>query len=688
MLAIAIGLELVAARLGPADALPDLLQLRPLVKAMREPWTIVVGPVVLVLGAIFLQSAYLNLFTGINYADGQAFYLARSIRYLQDGNLSTYSTVNDFLPHLHQTISAYLLLFFGSDMAILLLTVLFGGFVCLTLFDLSRLTNVPVSLSLLAGLSPLCATIVSLHLSTTNFDVHTALLILLAIYFLVLFLRTALQRNLLLAACATSLALSIKPTFWFAAPGLLILWLAALVVVARMKGVRALARVVALAGLIVVVGGIYILRNVWTHGFLITPSSMGYGLAAPTVREIFDLLFFNVVASTTTLLTPNLFLTPERRLEIINIFRIVNESVGITLPNERIFAHIDRSWSHVFDHFETPFNSDKAGFGTIVPLLIAPSAIFVVADALRRRTLFTIPGYLLLFAALYLATLALSLTYSADHVRYLIEMVIPLLVLVPVLIARLPVVPGLIYLAVAASLMVTDAYQAYWQNDQRPPDRVMSTPRDDQYATFVAPDRFPYYDGARLLDRKYPVDQWPELFLLKPSLDAVVIEYPFLGPSGRRRLTYWVGDLGQPRPSWPGPLLVLDPRLAEQLGTRFADQIVLDRLSSSVWVGLPLDRLRVLWQVDQSDGLAPPIVRIGARVAPGQYRRPEFRFMAIRPEGGDTPRLIRDFSADPTLMLQWSDIVPVLDLQVEVREAGSDRVQERVLVPQRIMYLP
>src|SRR5262249_21920186 len=160
---------------------------------------IVVLPAGLVLGAIFVQSAYLDLFTGINHSDGQAFYLARSIRYLQDGNLSTYSTVNDYLPHLHQTISAYLLLFFRSESAIVLLSPLFGAFVCLAVFDMSRLTHQPVSLSLLAGLSPLCVTIVSLHLGTSNFDVHTALLVLLSIYFLFLYLRTSLQRNLLVA---------------------------------------------------------------------------------------------------------------------------------------------------------------------------------------------------------------------------------------------------------------------------------------------------------------------------------------------------------------------------------------------------------------------------------------------------------------------------------------------------------
>jgi hypothetical protein len=694
MLALAVGLQVVAERWhghNPRGQQADLLCVVPLSQALREPWAVVVVPLALVFGALFAQSAYLNLFTGINHTDGQTFYMARSIRYLQGGTLAAYGSPVDFLPHFHQTVSAYLLLFFGAESSILLLSSLFGGAVCLALFDLSRLLRFPVSLALLAGLSPLSVTIFSLHLGTSNFDVHMALFLLLVIYFLVVGMRTSQTRYLLLAASATSLALATKLTFWFAAPGLAMLWAAVVMVLARRRGLRGVAPAMMIAALIVVLGGLHFLRNARYQGFLITPNLPEYGQSNPTtLRERFDVTAFNLLASTTTLLTPVILAkeTENEQFAAVGAFQAINESLGISLPNPLIFTHPDRSWADVFDHFRLPFHSDKAGFGTIIPFVVAPSALFVVVDGLRRRRLLTLPTYLVCFALFYLLTLGLTLKYAADHVRYLIEMVVPLLALVPAVLARLPIAAGLVYLAVAGGFMAKDAYQAYRYSDLRPPSRVMLVPREIQYPAFNAVTRYADFEGARVLDQRYPVDAWPELFLLRREQNrGEYFEYPYLDVAGRRRLTGWATDLEQARPSWPGPMLVVDPVLAQILNTRFPGQVVLDRLSSSAWVGLPLDRLRVLWRVEVPEATDPIVVRIGARVDPERYRRPEFRFTAVHSQGGEAPTVFRDFSPDPTYPLPWGALSPVFDLQVEVREAGTTSVQELARVPQRIMFV-
>jgi len=685
----AAGLQFAASRRSAAlaPARPASLGLLPLRHALHEPWTIVVGPVALVLGILFAQSVYLNLFTGINHTDAQQFYMARSVRYLQDGTLSAYSTINDFLPHFHQTISAYVLLFFQSESAILLLSSLFGGMTALVLFDLSRLIRPPVSLSVLVGVSPMAVTIFNLHLGTSNFDIHTGVFLLTVIYFLLLLLRTGRLPYLILAAGAVALALATKLTFWFAAPPLLILWIAALVVVLRRRGLRTAATWAALAALIVALGGVHYARNAWTQGFLITPNLPEYGQSSPTTpRDRFDVTAFHFLASSTAILTPSILVDDYGRVALVEAFKSSLESIGIRLPNPTIFTYPERSWNDVFDHLRTPFHNDKAGFGAIVPLVVAPAALFVVVEGLRRRTFLTLPHYVVLFAALYLLTLSYALKYAADHVRYQIEMVAPLLILVPVVIARLPVAAGLLYLAIVGGFMVTDAYQAHTRNAVRPPDEVMAVPRDLQYATFVAPQRMGYYTGARVLNLKYPVEHWPEVFLLRQALNrGQFFEYPFLDTEGRRRLPSWATDLQQPRPAWPGPLLVTDQGLAETLQARFADQLALDRLSDLVWVALPLDRLRLLWSVMTPDGVSMPLIRVEARVSGEQYQRPEYRFTAVRSASGEHFSEFRAFSEDPTYALPRNTLSPVLDMQVEVREAGQQEAAEQARVPMASM---
>jgi len=687
LVGLAALLQVVEARACTDGPHAAPLDVPPLSGALQEPWSLVVGPVALTLGPLFVQSAYLTAFTGINHTDGQWYYMARSVRYLQDGTVWKYATANDMLPHFHQTVSAYALLVYGSEAAILLLSTLFGAVACVAVFELSRLAGAPASLALLAGLSPSAVPIFSLHLGTGNFDVHTALFIVLSIYLLALAIRTGQHRYLPAAACATSLAAATKLTFWFAAPGLGILWLAAVVVFARRDGPRALARPLALATVVVLFGGLHVARTFLVYDLareLDTPAHGQVSLANPA--DVFQLIAFNGLATTTTLLTPDILVT-DRMIPIVeDTFRRLNERLGIRLPNGTIFYYDDRSWQEVFDHLHTPFLSDKAGFGAVVPLAVAPAALLVLFDALRRRRFFTLYTYVLAFAALYLLGLSVSLKYAPEHVRYLIEMVLPLLILVPVVAARLPVAVGMVYLAIVSAFMLGDAYLAYRENEQRPPDRVTTVPRQEQYATFVSPERFGYYEAGRALNRKYPVEEWPEIFLFKEGWFVPVrFEYPFMDPTARRRLTYWLGDLHRERPDWPGPFLVLTPDVAEVLRTRFAEQIALDRLSDTVWLALPRDRLRVIWDVRTPSGVRPTMVRLEAIVASGQYRQPEFRFETVDTRNGRPLEVLRDFSPDPTATLSSSALSRVLEIRVAVREAGQRDVRERVAIPERRM---
>ena len=687
LVTLGVVLTIVADRDRAVTPTDDLLGLPPLSQALKEPWAVVVGPMALILGLLFVQSIYLNAFTGINHTDGQWFYMARSVRYLQDGNLTSYSTINDFLPHLHQTISAYLLLFTGSESSIVMLSAVFGAFACLAIFELARLGGAPGSLALLAGLSPLAVSIFSLHLGTSNFNLHTGFFLLVSIYSLLLASRTRQTRYLLLAAAGTSLALAMKLTFWFAAPGLGILWIVALVVLLRSRCPREVAQAIAVAALIVLLGGLHFLRNVWTQGFLIRPNLPEYGDSADlTARDRLDLLNFNVLATATTLVTPAIFVGDRLQPLVEDTFRRVNQRLGISLPNGKLYYYADRSWNDVFDHYRMPYLSDKAGFGAIVPLAIVPAVLVVLLDVVRRRAVFTIQGYVVLFAVLYVVSMGMVLKYAPDHVRYLIEMLLPLLILLPMVLTRLPVRVSMVYLALVAGFMLSDAYLAYRWNEQRPPDRVTTVPIREQYATFVSPERFDYVEAARVLNWKYPADEWPELFLLKTeSIVPVLLEYPFLDPAARRRLTYWFGDLSQNRPAWPGLFLVLTPDTAAVLTSQFADQVTLDPLSDSVWLGVPRDRLRVMWRVDSPDEGGPSAVVLEAIVASEQYRQPEYRFVTVDSRNGRQIEVLRDYSPDARLVIPSSRLSPILEVRVDAREAGSRAVGERATVPERRM---
>ena len=279
-----------------------------------------------------------------------------------------------------------------------------------------------MSLSLLAAISPLSIPIFSVHLGTSNFDIHTAVFIMLSMYWLTIFMRSARARYLFMAALATALALAIKLTFWFAAPGLLVLWMAALVVLKRARCWRSTVRALVIASLVISLGGAQFARNAAHAGLSPLAGNPEYGVSdSAKLEDVGRVFTFNTLATMTTLMTPEILVKGSMKTTVPDTFRRVAQRLGIELPDARIFYNPERSWGDIFDHLRLPYDSDKAGLGAVVPLVVVPAIGLVLVDSLRRRTIFTIRNYVVVYAFLYLCALSVSLRYSADHVRYLIE---------------------------------------------------------------------------------------------------------------------------------------------------------------------------------------------------------------------------------------------------------------------------
>jgi hypothetical protein len=126
--------------------------------------------------------------------------------------------------------------------------------------------------------------------------------------------------------------------------------------------------------------------------------------------------------------------------------------------------------------------------------------------------------------------------------------------------------------------------------------------------------------------------------------------------------------------------LVDSVAVAEQLQTRFPDQLVLDRLSGSIWIALPRDRLRLLWYESLPRGREPETVQLEAVVEPGRYAQPEYRFTVVTALGGNLVEELRGFSDDPHAQVPMAKLARSLEIQAEVRETGSGRVADAVRV--------
>ena len=76
--------------------------------------------------------------------------------------------------------------------------------------------------------------------------------------------------------------------------------------------------------------------------------------------------------------------------------------------------------------------------------------------------------------------------------------------------------------------------------------------------------------------------------------------------------------------------------------------MVPDRLSTSAWLLLPNDRLRVRMTIVQESASADQILKLEASAPSGSYRNPHFGYFLL--DGGNTIRLQR-FGPETTLSI-------------------------------------
>jgi hypothetical protein len=251
--------------------------------------------------------------------------------------------------------------------------------------------------------------------------------------------------------------------------------------------------------------------------------------------------------------------------------------------------------------------------------------------------------------------------------------VIALAVIAPAWIALLPRVAHGPLVVAFALLLIPEMSDVIQNSRWMPPDRVMQTARIDQVYLFAgaAPA-----DAARLLDRKYPPSELPEILIHdEGSGHPSFPDYTFLGPTLQRRTQYWV-----PRPGAvpPEPFLTFDSTLAGQL---VAAGMLPDRLSASLWLLLPNDRLRVRMTLVQEDAAAEQVLKLEASTAPGSYKVPSFGFFLL--DGGNTIRLQR-FGPESTLSIPLNEARKGA-LRIEVRDGEQGRTAERVVISKAVL---
>jgi hypothetical protein len=633
---------------------------------------VILALVALHLGVVFL----LTLSTGINITDSLEAYLPRSVRYLQNGTFSIYDTYYDFMPGFHQTLVAMQLLFLRADVLVVPMSFLIGLATSVGIFAFSRSLGWPGALPLAAACLPWMMPELLLHASAPNFDILIGLWLLLALYFLRRGYAASSPRWLAAAALATGLALATKPTFWFAAPVLGLCWLATLLRALRRRPLRRTMGLVLVATVLVVsIGTPFIARNVLVQGTLLGPPHYQKAIVGEmSLPDRLSLLAFNSLALGYQLVTPPSLMSREAALALNNRFAELAQSLGFRLPDDRLTSL--PNWSDVIRHAMPGhrYDSNHASFGAAFVLIVLPSMLAL--PLLRRRLGPRWPFMVALvgFGVGYFLVYALLYRYITASIRFLVEPMIVLAVIAPAWIALLPRGAHGPILAAFALLLIPEMSDVIQNSRWMPPDRVMQTARIDQIYAF---NGVPLPDAARMLDRKYPPSELPEILIHDQGTGGPSFpDYTFLGPTLQRRTRYWVpGSSALP----PGPLLTLDRDLANEL---VAAGMLPDRLGANAWLLLPNDRLRVRLSLVHGGTTDDQLLKLEASVAPGAYRSPSFGFSQLH--GSSTVVQLRGFGPEPTLIL------PVLEahngpIRVEVRDGERGRTAERVTISRAVL---
>ncbi|MCC6175091.1 MAG: hypothetical protein IT305_07290 [Chloroflexi bacterium] len=647
-----------------------------------------IHPIGRALLAIFALQALAALiatfFAGVNVWDSIAAYLPRSLLMLQAGTVAAGGPYVGYLQHLHQDVVALQLLFLRSDALVNVFSAMVMGVAALTLSLFARSILPPGArhgfVPIATGLLPLTMPLMLLHASTSNFDLFEGLWLLLTLYFLRRGYAGTSAGWLTAAALATALALATKPTFWFAAPGLGLLWLAVLARplthprlprgVRRMRLLRA-GRIALLAAVLIgLVGAPFLVRNVVAHSYLLGPAANVEGGTGASGRpaDRLRLLGFNSAALGLELLAPPLLLPSAVANGLDDWFAARMQALGVRLPDPALT--LLGSWPGLIRHVSHRYDSNHASFGAAFVLVVVPS---LVALPFARRRFG--PRWPFLLAALWLGATyfvvlgAMSL-YSVSQIRYLIEMVLVLAALTPALVLALPRRLWGPFTIVLALPLFFEMSLVVRNDKQAPLDRVMTVPRDEQYEIFNG--NFPVWaHGARTFDQKYPPSELPDVWIQDVGAPNFP-EYTFLGPTLERRLHYWSDPVVRlSAADLPGPILTQSPSLVGRFTEMGA--AVADRLAPDVWLLLPNDRLRVRFAVVVGASSADLVLRLEASVPPGRYKQPIYGFFLSTADGD---RRVRDFSPDSTLEIPIEQAGRGT-VRVEVRDGEGGKTVER-----------
>ena len=632
-----------------------------------------VGRLLLAVFALQLGAAFiLTWFVGINVGDSVVAYMPRSILMAQEGTVAAGEPSVVFLQYLHEAVVAVQLVFLRSDVLVNVFSFVTAGMASLAIFAFVR-SVLPAPerhgwLPLAAALVPFTMPLFLLHASVSNFDVFEGQWLLFAVYFLRRGYSATTPRWLAAAALATGLALATKPTFWFAAPGLGLIWLWTFArPLARRAPPQPLPALMC-AAIMLLVGTPFLWRNVLSHGYLIAPAEnreAGTGVGGSPIDRV-RLLGFNGAALGLALLAPPSLLPAATARELDGRFATWMQATGARLPDPALTQH--QSWPELIRHVSHRYDSNHASFGAAFVLLIVPALLLLpfARRWLGPRWPFALAAGLL--ATSYFVVLGTLSLYNVALIRYLIEMVILLAVLAPLLFLALPRRVRGPLAAVLAVPLLLEMHDVVRNNRLMPPGRVVNTPRMDQFYAFSG-DSLTTPEAARAFVQKYPPAEYPDVWV-QAGGDSRFPSLTFFGPTLERRLHYWA-PTGDSLP--PGPFLPSDPALAERL---IRAGMVPDRLDGDVWLLLPNDRLRLRFLVLRRDVTAAPVLRLEASIPPDRYRAPLFRYVLL--DGGETISL-REFSPDATFELPVEQARRGA-IRVEVRDGERGRTAERAQI--------
>jgi hypothetical protein len=629
-------------------------------------------------GLHLATSLLLTFFAGINVYDSLSAYLPRAARMAQAGTVGAEMPYVGFLQYLPQVVAAIQFAFLRSDVLVNVFSFATAAMAALGVFALARsLLPAPARHGwppLAAALAPFTMPMFLLHASTSNFDIFAGQWLVYALYFLRRGYAATSAGWLAAAALATALALATKPTFWFAAPGLGLVWAWVLARPwARRRsgaGGRALRAAALAAAIVLVVGTPFLWRNLLGHGYLIAPAEnreAGTG-ASGSPADRARLLLFNSAALGVELLLPPALLPRPVAEGLDDWFAARARALGVRLPDPTLTPHA--GWEGLIRHVSHRYDSNHAGFGAAFPLLLVPAllALPLAGRRLGPRRRFALAAAFL--GLTYVVVLNVLTLYTVSNIRYLNEMVLLLAPLAPIPFLLLPRRLAGPLAAGLAVLLLVEMHGVVREDKQKPVDRVAVVPRDEQYAVFNG-NPPTMARAARIFDQKYPPAEYPEAFVHDTGAPNFP-EHTFFGADLERRAASWRPRDGEAE--LPGLVLTPDATLAERLGASGA--AVVDRLGAGAWLLLPNDRLRVTFSVVQPTPGGDSVLRLAATVPPGRYRAPTFGFFLTTVQG---EQALRRFSPDGTLDVPLEQAARGT-IRVEVRDGEGGRTQERVRV--------